>query len=283
MSKNKKSTTNIALSSDDSENDETITKTNNKNKKDTVIKNDSLSKASERLQITKSLNNLTSISNSFIKAIDEWKEITSEKINEYLLMIDTKSTEYNELIIKLNKDYENKTNELEHQFTKKQTDLIQKFENKTNEIEQQFLKKQMETSLKIKEYEISACEDICKANNYKVIKINDYEKTQAELQNLREEVIELKEKIDDKVKEKFDSEKNILCDKHKNELSTAEFKFKVESADMIAQIRQQQKEIEYLNKTIDTLHNEVAEQRNLTKEIAKASSKSQITQNISKE
>jgi hypothetical protein len=51
---------------------------------------------------------------------------------------------------------------------------------------------------------------------------------------------------------------------------------------MKAQFNQQNKEIEMLNRTIETLKHEIAEQRLLTKEIAQAGSKSQITQTIGK-
>ena len=51
---------------------------------------------------------------------------------------------------------------------------------------------------------------------------------------------------------------------------------------MKAQFNQQNKEIEMLNRTIETLKQEITEQRLLTKEIAQAGAKSQITQTFAK-
>ena len=58
--------------------------------------------------------------------------------------------------------------------------------------------------------------------------------------------------------------------------------YKTATAEMKAQFNQQNKEIEMLNRTIETLKHEIVEQRLLTKEIAQAGSKSQITQTIGK-
>jgi dynactin complex subunit len=64
---------------------------------------------------------------------------------------------------------------------------------------------------------------------------------------------------------------------------TKDLNHKAETAELIAQNKQQLKEIEFLNKLIANLTNEVSEQRNLTKEIAKASSKAQINQSFTKD
>lgn len=67
-----------------------------------------------------------------------------------------------------------------------------------------------------------------------------------------------------------------------NEIKTMELTHKANNAQLVAQVEQQKKEISVLNSTIENLKNEIKEQRELTKQVAMASSKSQITQTIGK-
>ena len=62
-----------------------------------------------------------------------------------------------------------------------------------------------------------------------------------------------------------------------------ELENKANMADLVAQVKQKEAECKNLYQTIDTLKEEIREQRQLTKQVAEASSKSQISQVIGKQ
>ena len=70
----------------------------------------------------------------------------------------------------------------------------------------------------------------------------------------------------------------------KNETSTMDLDLthKANNATLQTQVEQQKKEILVLQQTIEGMKAEIREQRELTKEVAQASSKAQITQSIGK-
>ena len=66
-----------------------------------------------------------------------------------------------------------------------------------------------------------------------------------------------------------------------NSMKTKDLEFAASSAQMKAEIEQKGKEIDVLHDTIDSLKEEIQEQRKLTKSVAEAGQK-QVTQNFSK-
>ena len=103
------------------------------------------------------------------------------------------------------------------------------------------------------------------------------------MKNVKDKLEEFEKSFNDKLVKKIELEKLILQDKLKQDSMTKDLNHKAEIAELIAQNKQQLKEIEFLNKLIVNLTNEVSEQRNLTKEIAKASSKAKINQSFNKD
>ena len=77
-------------------------------------------------------------------------------------------------------------------------------------------------------------------------------------------------KMEEKVDEKVELAKTKLEDSFKQEKLTLELTHKAETAELIAQNKQHIREIEILNSTISNMKSEIAEQRNLTKEVAQA-------------
>ena len=179
--------------------------------------------------------------------------------------------------------YKNKEIALEEKYRDKKSTIIHEHKMKSKEIEQDLKNKKIETEQSLKEFQMLACEEIAVKNDYKLISENDYEKKEQELKKIKEQLSELETSFDNKILEKIEIEKMLFCEKSKQDLLTKELNHKAEIADLTAENKQQIKEIEFLNKLILNLTNEVSEQRNLTKEIAKASSKSQICQSFAKE
>ena len=81
-----------------------------------------------------------------------------------------------------------------------------------------------------------------------------------------------------------ETEKRLTESHHKElnaRLATMKLQHQVESSEMCAQIKQQEKEINVLNETISTLKDEIQAQRKLTESVAQAGQKS-VTQNFGK-
>lgn len=258
-----------------------------------------------RKVLSKTLEDINNVSKKFISSIDVWTDITLEKINQIVSDIETKTNEYNQLIIKKEKEYEEliikkekEYNELivkkEKEYDDKEKIFSEKYISKkqelkhqhkieTEELKQQLKNIKIDTAQEIKEFKINACNEIAIKNDYKLVSLNEYEKHEHELKNIKDKLEEYEKSFNDKLIEKIETEKILLQEKQKQDLITKELNNKANNADLIAQNKHQLKEIEFLNKQIINLTNEVSEQRNLTKEIAKASSKAQINQSFNKD
>lgn len=276
-----------------------------KQKKNKIYTNSKVNIIDNKIILSKALIGLTDISKKFISSIDTWKEITTDKINQINTDIELKTKEYNDLIEKKEKEFDIKEKELLEKYKNKEKDLDEKYKNKekefdekyrlkkqevqqqfkieTKELEQQTKNNKIETEQQLKVFQINACAEIAAKNDYKLVSLNDYEKHQQELKNIKDKFEDLEKSFNDKLIEKIESEKIILQEKLKQDSMTKDLNHKAEIAELIAQNKQQIKEIEFLNKLIINLTNEVSEQRNLTKEIAKASAKAQINQSFGKD
>lgn len=286
--------TNVELSESSSEESEVETVPIKKAVKSVKTPTSESPEINDRVVIAKALNNYSNVSKEFTKALETWNQITTERVNEIIINIEVKKNEYDELINKKAKEYNDLMEQREKEYTKKESELEDKYKNKKQDLEQDYKMKsiemeqqikntKIETEQKIKEFQIIACEEIATKNNYVLVSQNDYEKLQAELQSMKEKISEIESNFNDKLVEKIELEKNVLQDKLKQDTIAIDLNHKAEIAELNAQTKQQIKEIEFLNKLIVNLTNEVSEQRNLTKEIAKASSKAQITQSFNKD
>lgn len=236
-----------------------------------------------KVVLAKALDKFSLVSKDFIEAVEFYKQITSDKVDETILKINTTEQDYNDMIAAKEKEYHKKEKELEEKYLNKEKELLEQYTNKKNEIKHELKNIKINTEQELKEFQLSACEEIINKNNYVLISSDDHDKQQSELDNLKKQLEDYKQTFDEKVEKKIESELLILQEKFKQDILTKGLNHKAEIAELIAQNKQQLKEIEFLNKQIENLTNEVSEQRNLTKEIAKASSKAQIMQSFNKE
>jgi hypothetical protein len=205
---------------------------------------------SDRLQLAQAINNLTIKGDQFISALENLKQLDHERLTELDLQISAKKTEYQDLNLHLENEFKNN---------------------------------QIETNQKLNEFKIKACQEIASEHNMTVIKKEDYNKLQSDISVLHNELGEFKATFESKLHSELEKEKTYYVNKLKHEMSTLDLTHKAQCAELKAQCDQQKREIDILNKTIDNLKHEIAEQRNLTKEVAIAGSRAQITQKIGKD
>jgi hypothetical protein len=205
---------------------------------------------SDRLQLAQAINNITLSGNTFVKAVESLSAFSQERLSELDMQIDSKKREYEQM---------------------------------NSHLENEFKNNQIETKQRLNEFKIKACEELVKDYNMQVIKNEDLYKLKSDLTVLQKELSEVNKSFDDKLRNDVEKEKQFYTSKLQQETSTLTLNHKAQIAELSAQCAQQKKEIEMLNRTIENLKHEVAEQRTLTKEVAIASSKAQITQQIGRE
>ncbi len=246
-----------------------------------------------RVKLANAINNLTIKSDEFMNMMKGF-DVFRESIIKLDIEMESKKIEHDDFIMTLEKNQKNRLKELDNDYNDKNKDLTNKHNElikKTNDdfidfnkkLENEYKNKQIKINQDLMEYKLKACETLAKENGYIL-----YKQVDKDLLEKDKSIVEQNYK---ELKDKFDSECNKIRHsedaKYKNELKNAmamfELKVKADTADMKAQVEQQKREIEVLNNTISNLKNELVEQRNLTKEVAQASSKSQITQKFGKE
>ena len=245
----------------------------------TVVKYNS--NDNDRIQLAQAINNLTVKGDSFVEALGSFSKF-KETIVELDIQIDSKKREYKELIDRKTKEYQEKSLECQREYEEKKKQLSMSNQEMARNLQNDFKNSQIETEQKLKQFKLKACEDIVKDFNMRTINLDEY-------RNLLDSVTRVTKELDD-LKKKFDANCNVIRTEEKAKYDTElkrqnfaqEQVYKTSSAEMKAQFNQQNKEIEMLNKTIETLKQEITEQRLLTKEIAQASAKSQITQTFAK-
>ncbi len=210
------------------------------------------------------------------------------------IQIETKKKEYKELVDKVEKEFKEKNHSLEREFrdkthslerdwTDKQKQLSNTYSDSNRDLQNDYKNKQIEVTQKLKEFKLKGCQDIAKEFDMTVLKSEDYK-------NLNDIIAKTQKELDD-LKKKFDSNCNAIRAEEKTKYDTElkrqkleqELTYKTNTAEMKAQLDQQKREVDMLNKTIESLKGEISEQRQLTIEIAQAGSKAQITQNFKKE
>jgi len=236
----------------------------------------------DRVQLAQAINNLTVKGEQFVNALNSFTTF-KETITQLDIQIETKKKQYKEIMEKLDKDYNEKTGQLQREYTDLQKQSQTAYNEKLRLNQNELKNNQIEVSQKLKEYKLKACEDMVKEFNMMILKIEEH-------RNMTENINKINRDLED-IKKKFDSNCNLIRTEEKNKYElelkrqkeTQELTHKTNCAEMKAQLDQQKREIDMLNKTIETLKLEIAEQRNLTKEIANASSKAQINQRFGKE
>lgn len=204
---------------------------------------------SDRLQLAQAINNFTIKGEQFVSAFDVLSNFGKERLTELDLNIESKKREFNDL---------------------------------TEQLENDFKNNQIKTNQRLNEFRLKACEDI--ANEYSMMLVSkDAWKTQQEtIQKLSREMEDLTKNWTVKLEDALSKERQSNEQKTQQRISQLELTHKAHSAELSAEVNQQKKEIVVLSNTIATLKEEIAQQRQLTKEVAMAGAKAQITQTIGK-
>ncbi len=183
----------------------------------------------------------------------------------------------------LTQKYEDDTKKLKQQYSDLNKQLDEEYKDLNKTLQNNYKNSQIEVQQKLLEFKLKGCEEVAKQYNMLVVKEEDHfvlidnaKKANKELETLQKSFDARCNSIKQDEKAKYELEL-------KHQMSTLELNHKANIAEMKARIEQQTKEISMLNKTIDTLKNEITEQRTLTKEIAQAGSKAQIQQKFGKD
>lgn len=164
----------------------------------------------------------------------------------------------------------NKFKDTEREHTEKMEQLQKTYNERSYQLEQEHLKKMDQLERDFDEREMELANEVMGENNKTVVDTSEYDKMRAELENYESRMAE--------------TEKRLVESHHKElnaRLATMKLQHQVESSDMSATIKQQEKEIKVLNETITTLKAEIQAQRKLTESVANATQK-QLTQNFGK-
>jgi len=194
---------------------------------------------SERLELTKAINNLSKCQTSFAEAVKTIEALNEETLTQLDLAINDKKNELDKL-----------------------TGYF--------DIEKKNL--QIALDQEIKQYGYDKAVEIVGAQDQTVIDNEILEQLQASSEANTDAIKEA-------VKEESDKGKIALASLKKH----MELESKATMADLNAQVKQKEAECKNLYETINTLKEEIREQRQLTKQVAEASSKSQISQVIGKQ
>lgn len=249
------------------------------------------SNLSDRLQLAQAINNLVFKGDAFTNALEQLHELTNERLTELDLQIESKQQEFVKLTQKIESEHEMKTKfleseydmlekKLENKYEAEKDELEKSYENRSKELELNFKHEQIETNQKLREYKLKACKELATENGMLLVEKSDNDKLLGEKSALANELKQLKDKYDTTLKAEVSAEKNKFDALLKQEKTTMDLTYKMQTADVNAKVVQLEKEVTVLNKMIDNLKNELAEQRNLTKDVASSASRSAINQSF---
>lgn len=279
------------------------------------LNNSSLkSSDSDRIHLAQAINNFTLKSEQLMqemKNFESFKELvarldilletkkqeyreTSESLEQsHKSQIKKLESDYGEMNKKLKSEYDELKKKLESEYTDKNKQSQTEHLDKTKKLESEFADKkkslvnsyedaQIEMKRKIGEDKSKQCELYAKELKMKFIKEEEHKALQEQVQKAIQDYNELKKSFDKQCDIVRNEESKKFTSQLKSETTTLELTHKANNAALQAQVEQQKKEIIVLEQTISSLKAEIKEQRELTKEVAQASSRAQITQTIGK-
>lgn len=246
---------------------------------------------SDRLQLAHAINNLVFKGDAFTSALEQLHEMTNERLTELDLQLESKQQEFDSLVQKIENDQIIKVNslsskydvyeqDLESNFTNNKKDLERNHENRVKELELNFKNSQIETTQQLREFKLKACKDLATENGMLLVEKSDNDKILTEKATLANELKQLKDKFESSVNTEVGIEKGRCDAKINQEKTMMDLTYKMQTADVNAKAVQLEKEVIVLNNMIANLKNELAEQRNLTKEVASSASRSAINQSF---
>ena len=236
---------------------------------------------SDRVQLAQAINNLTVKGEQFVEALGSFGKF-KQTIVELDIQIETKKKEYKELCEKKTREFSEKNIDLQKEYDEKTKQLKLNHSESVRTLHNELKNTQIETEQKLRQFKLKACDDIAKELSMKILKQDEYTLQVETIARVNRELEELKKKFESNCNVIRQEEKTKFETEIKRQYASQEQIYKTSTAEIKAQHTQQLKQIETLNETIQTLKHEIAEQRLLTKEIAQASAKSQISQSFGK-
>jgi len=252
----------------------------------------SSSKDSDRIQLIQAINNFTIKGEQLMESIKSF-DTFREQIAKLDIQINAKKQEYDEMeqtanavhtqkMKKLEAEYSDLNTALQSKYNTTNKKLESEYEDKSRKLANDFKNSQIEIKQKLAEFKLKACEELAKENSMVVIKSDDLVGLQQNVAKTNGELDTLKKAYDKDIDKVRQEEKTKYTTQLDNEKKILQLNANVTNAEMKAQIDQQVKEIQVLKSQIENLKHELSEQRALTKEVAQASAKAQITQSFAK-
>ena len=269
---------------------------------------------SDRIHLAQAINNFTLKSEQLMQEMKNF-ETFRESIAKLDILIETKKQEYRETNESMELDHKTQVKKLESEYAemskklksdfddlrkKLESDNLEKtkkfdceFADRTKKLESEFADKkkaltntyedaQIDVKRKIAEDKAKQCELYAKELKMKFVKEDEHKALMDQVSKAVGDYNELKKTFDKQLDGLRTEESKKFTSMLKSETTTIELTHKANNAGLQAQVEQQKKEIQVLQQTIDSMKAEIREQRELTKEVAQASSKAQITQSIGK-
>jgi chromosome segregation ATPase len=252
----------------------------------------SSSKDSDRIQLIQAINNFTIKGEQLMESMKSF-DTFREQIAKLDIQINAKKQEYDEMELnanashtqkmkKLEAEYNDLNQTLQSKYTVANKKLESEYEDKSRKLTNDFKNSQIEIKQKLAEFKLKACEELAKENSMVVIKSDDLNTLQQSVTKSNTELETLRKAYDKDIDKVRQEEKTKYTTQLDNEKKILQLNANVTNAEMKAQIDQQVKEIQVLKSQIENLKHELSEQRALTKEVAQASAKAQITQSFAK-
>ena len=271
-------------------------------------------KNSDKIQLIQSINNFTLKGEELLLAMKKF-DTFKEEVIKYDLLINTKKEEYNEAIQQIEYSYQTKIKNLNEEYNEHEKNVVSKFKDSNKKLEtehfdmnkllqnkyidsnkkleddytdkqrllaNEYKNEQIFIKQKLNEFKQKACEDFLKDISMSMIKSDEYSSLQLLVSKTNSELSELKKSFDkecDKIRNDEKNKYELLLD---NDRKMLKLTGDLSNADMKAKVEQQTKEIAVLKEQIISMKHELSEQRALTKDVALASSKSQISQSFGK-
>lgn len=247
---------------------------------------------SDRVKLAQAINNFTIKSDELLQQMKNF-ETFRESILSLDILIGTKKQEYAEIVNHLDSEYQNKTKKLEIDYSERAKQLESDFSDRAKKLESDYSDKrknlateyqdlQVDMRRKVTEDKTRYCTNY--ANEMKMRFIHGDEL--GEILNREQKSLKDYEDLKKTFDKQCDTIRNEEIKKYsaqlKAESNTMELTHRANNAQLQAQVEQQKREILMLSQTIESLKAEIREQRDLTREVAQASSKAQITQTIGK-
>jgi len=249
-------------------------------------------KDSDRIQLIQAINNFTIKGEQLMDSMKSF-DTFREQIAKLDIQINAKKQEYDEMeqtanavhtqkMKKLEAEYSDLNQALQSKYNTTNKKLESEYEDKSRKLANDFKNSQIEIKQKLAEFKLKACEELAKENSMVVIKSDDLVGLQQNVAKTNGELDTLKKAYDKDIDKVRQEEKTKYTTQLDNEKKILQLNANVTNAEMKAQIDQQVKEIQVLKSQIENLKHELSEQRALTKEVAQASAKAQITQSFAK-